>query len=688
MTTTGNIWSSSSPGNLYMANAFVFTPSPSTTAGGYGQLASVSTATLGSSVLTVGANNSGIGVNHQQWGGNIANWHVGYGVFPQDSSGNPSLTALQSLCNKTTDFLAFDTANSITPNALYRFSDPGIWGDSSDATITGWITAASGTTATLNVSSTLVGSLKLGTGTQTAYLSGPGLAGGNASPPHFTLTTSSPSTYTLTWGSSIAANLGSSRTPVTFSVGKNLPLGATATSIVNDYITNSGGSGACATQPCLNVTSFGTATGYWAGTASLSGTAPGPYQTFTVNATTTGAVSANMLCFDSTPTDLTGPPLLLTSATTVQGNYYQPFSSDANMYCTQSAVTPGQTIVASTSVLYPVQITGYVGGSQGGIGAYTLSNSLNGTVGSSGSPVAMTMIGISQGGAVAPGQALTITDHGAGTTYAFTNLPSNSPTGSIPLAGTYSTASLGGTPTAIQAQLSLAADGSAVSGFSWANLSSMVISGGNWSGTITSVPPGLYYVAVRPATCASPPCAYANLPNPIMVGAVLDSTGEGNYECNTATPGNNVANVYGLFNGQVQIGNTSPMYGPNIVNGSAPSFSQAASLNRYGIGNGVFYECLDNMGEAFQNENGWPFAMINDVLNGNGQNTRLYGYQPQTQTMGSATELRQCGVRRRSIAPTIRAATSSTMRPISSALSLPDIRRSAAAPESARRTPV
>ena len=298
MTTTGNIWSSSSPGNLYMANAFVFTPSPSTTAGGYGQLASVSAATLGSSVLTVGANNSGIGVNHQQWGGNIANWHVGYGVFPQDLSGNPSLTALQSLCNKTTDFLAFDTANSITPNALYRFSDPGIWGDSSDATITGWITAANGTTATLNVSSTLVGSLKLGTGTQTAYLSGPGLAGGNASPPHFTLTTSSPSTYTLTWGSSIAAYLGSSGTPVTFSVGKNLPLGATATSIVNGYITNSGGSGACATQPCLNVTSFGTATGYWAGTASLSGTAPGPYQTFTVNATTTGAVSANMLCFD------------------------------------------------------------------------------------------------------------------------------------------------------------------------------------------------------------------------------------------------------------------------------------------------------------------------------------------------------------------------------------------------------
>ena len=53
-----------------------------------------------------------------------------------------------------------------------------------------------------------------------------------------------------------------------------------------------------------------------------------------------------------------------------------------------------------------------------------------------------------------PGPALTISDPGAGTMYAVTNFPSASPTGSIDLKGTYSTGSLGGTPSSIQAQLS------------------------------------------------------------------------------------------------------------------------------------------------------------------------------------------------------------------------------------------
>jgi hypothetical protein len=591
LTTTGDIWSSGSPGNIYMANAFVWTPTPSTTGGGYGQLASVTAATLGNFASVVGAYNAGVGSFHGQWGGNAANWHMGYGVFPQDSSGNPSLTSLQSICNKTTDFLAFDTANSITPQLLYRMSDPGIFGDSSNATITGYITAASGTTATLNVASTLTGSLTLATGTQTAYLTGPGLAGGNASVPSFTLTTSASSTYTLTWGSSIAANLGSSGSPVTLNVGKNKPLTPNAPAQVNGYITTSGGSGPCATQSCLNVTSFVTSAGYWAGSATLSGSSPPPtYTTLTINSTTTGTPADDMACFDSTPTDLTGPPLLIKSGSgstwTVLNNYYQPFGPDANIYCTLSIVTPNQTIVASTNVPYPAQITGYVGGSNGGIGAYTLSNSLNGTVGSSGSPVAMTLTGIVQGGASAPGPALTITDHGPGTTYALNNFPSASPTGSIPLVGTYTTGSLGGTPSAIQAQLSTSADGPAVSGFSWANLSSQTISGGNWSGTISGVPPGQYYVAVRAANGTS----YVNLPNPIMVGAVFDATGEGNMgACLGGGAGTFTSFAYGLMDGQVQINGDDQMFGPPVVNAVSPSFSQASTINQYGVGGGVFF---------------------------------------------------------------------------------------------------
>ena len=191
------------------------------------------------------------------------------------------------------------------------------------------------------------------------------------------------------------------------------------------------------------------------------------------------------------------------------------------MVGTLSTVIPNMTIMSGVST--PVQIVGYGSGS-GGVGSYQLSSSANGAVGSSGSPAAFTLASIAAGGAIAPGPALTIADTGAGTMFAVTNYPSASPTGSINLKGTYSTGSLGGTPSSIQAQLSTVAGGPAVAGFSWTALTSQSIAGGNWSGSIANVPPGAYWVSVRAANGTS----YATMRNFVTVGSVFDFTGEGN----------------------------------------------------------------------------------------------------------------------------------------------------------------
>ena len=144
-------------------------------------------------------------------------------------------------------------------------------------------------------------------------------------------------------------------------------------------------------------------------------------------------------------------------------------------------------------------------------GTYLLSNNTNGNVGSSGSPITI-ILARHGGGSLSPGPALTIADIGAGTMYPVNNLPSTSPTASVPLKGTYSTSSLGGTPSAIQAQLSHTAGGPAVSGFAWQNLSSQTIGGGDWSGTILDVPPGAYWVSVEQPT--GPPTRRCEITSP------------------------------------------------------------------------------------------------------------------------------------------------------------------------------
>src|SRR6185312_12538638 len=141
-------------------------------------------------------------------------------------------------------------------------------------------------------------------------------------------------------------------------------------------------------------------------------------------------------------------------------------------------------------------------------------------------PVAFTVSGATDGPAIAPGPALSITDPGPGVTFPVTNYGTG--TGALYLSGEYDTASLGGTPSAIQAQVSYTADGPPVSGCAacaWTNLSSASISGGKWSGQALNIPAGgPYFVSVRAANGTS----YATLQSTIKVGLVLDVTGVGN----------------------------------------------------------------------------------------------------------------------------------------------------------------
>ncbi len=654
LTLSGNIWSAGTPGILYAANPFYYTITPSYTVAWLGQASIHTQAVQGDVTTGIGAKGLTLGTQDAgAWGGELANAGMHWGVFPQDSSGNPSTASLASLCQKTTDYQAFDAANSITADSLYRLNDPGEWGDSSYATITGYLSGASGTSggaATLHVLSTVFGTLALPTGTATGFLAAPGLppspTPASVNPASIPLTTSAGSTYTVTFPAGVTSiNLGSSGSPVQFSVGKWKPLAPLGTAFVNGYITSSGGSGACASNPCLNVTSIQT------GANTLGATFTGTYNPAlaTNNLTVsgiTGSLQAGMLITDGGVSLSAVQPLLLTTATctatcTAYGGYYPSTIGPESMTATLSTVSPGQ-LIAGPGVNTPVQIVGYgAGTSLPAAGAtYVLSNAANGAVGSSGSPVAFTLSSVTGGGAVAPGPALTVTEIGAGEMFAVTNYPSSSPTGSIRLKGTYSTASLGGTPSAIQAQLSLTAGGPAIAGFSWANLSSPSIGGGNWSGSIASVPPGLYWVSVRAANGA----AYATMRNFVSVGMVVDTQGEGNPGAyfSAGTGGDNNTIITGIDSVMWASGFGSPnVYGPFLgpfgaANKFRLAFSREIPANRLTQqASGLpLAEGPTNFDQAFWNGAGVGVGQIDVVYPGIGSVVALLGNQPQSQTIG------------------------------------------------------
>ena len=132
---------------------------------------------------------------------------------------------------------------------------------------------------------------------------------------------------------------------------------------------------------------------------------------------------------------------------------------------------------------------------------------------------------------VAPGPALTIRDLGAGVAFPVTNYGTG--TGALTLEGTFDTSVLGGSPTTLQAQVSISAGGPPVAGCSacaWTNLTgygATLRSGTvyDWKGQALNIPAsaGPVSVSVRAANGTG----YATMPTLIKVGLIFDWNAEG-----------------------------------------------------------------------------------------------------------------------------------------------------------------
>ncbi len=691
-------------------------------------------ASIGDFIQNIGGTST-LSPSHAGWGGSLGNFATLWGKIPTQTGGVPSTAALASICTKQTDIQTYAAAqttagNPIKVNSLYRLNDLGIWGDSGNATITGYITNSSGTNATLNVVSTPYGSLALATGTETANLTGVGLP--VASPVTIPLTTSASSTYAITPNTTGA--LGSSGSPITFAVGAfkpALPLqsntfkgyidttagvstlhvtslddgvshsgfasftGTLGSSFTASIVPGTGSNGAAIGQGLMVVTlpggsapanayvGIGTLVSPGVGTGSFtptnvigivsgtngyngsyivdvsqtvssqvmfgSGSLPGYATTLQATGTVIGTILGGMVVTDG-GASLTGLPLLVVGGTacpssncfTVSGNYYPPISGDATMQATLTTIAPGE-YIQNSAITNPVKVVSYGSGAIGlSPGNYVLSGSPNasGAVGSSGSPATFTGTTITDGGAIAPGPALTIDDKGPGITY-----PVNFSTGlgSVSLSGTYDVPTLGGTPSGIQVLVSNSANGPPITGCTPCNWGTLTgtISGGAWSGTIAGIPGGgPYFVSVR----ASNGVAYATLPNSIRVGAIYAVWGNGQA---ASIFGNQSGSNTSWFSGLWGYGRSGTIYGedeaylagPPVSSNFVPAQPFVYAGDRFGVqATGTpFPEALVSFEQDISNSLGVPASVLYPARDGVGMGIYALGNVTQTQTVGSGT---------------------------------------------------
>ena len=363
VTDSGAIGTSGSPVNIYAAAGFyynVIAADPASTPGGGTVSAHTSSAiTDFFNVLGAGSVGALAGVigNAHGWGGAIANVGMYEGApFPMATGGVPSSASFNQMCGKTQEFHTWASNNGGAWRSLYPLSDGGIWGDDGNGQITGYITNVGGSAATLNVVNTTAGSLALSIGTQTAYLSGPGIVPSAA--PTITLTTSSSSTYSITPNTTAA--LGSSGSPVAFSVGAYQPMAplaqtAVLTSMIQGYI--SGSTLTVTGVPTSGTGAYASFTGTYSGAAASAN--------LTTNSPT-GTIAIGMCLWDGGINIAAQYPLCINGGSgtswTVNGgtslfNFY-PAIGPETMYGTFSAVVPGE-YVLNSSVSTPIQILGY-----------------------------------------------------------------------------------------------------------------------------------------------------------------------------------------------------------------------------------------------------------------------------------------------------------------------------------------
>ena len=570
------------------------------------------------------------GLNSPGWGGSLANIADVWGVFP-NSGGTPSTASLASLCTKQQELHSFVAGLTVpgTVHSLYRLNDPGRSADSSVWEGTGTISGTTFTPSTTTAGAT--------TGSGTVTLAGDGITGCPSACPTFSL--GAGPTYTL------SSSGGTISSPEKMVAGNYAPAKPIPLATFGGYI-----SGTTLTVPSgtTGITPTATLTG-----AAIAGT------TLTF-ASASGTVAIGQLVYDVT--GLIANPLLIISGSGLSWQVNAatngpavPSTGTETMYTTTATLLPGE-YVLNSAITTPVAITSLGASTYELAGTYNLSNSTNGTIGSSGSLATFTAAGATSGAAIAPGPALTISPISPGASVPITNY--SAMTGQIYLSGTYSTsaapAGLGGTPSAIQAQISSVSGGPPVAGCSacaWTNVSSPTLGAGSWSGQAVGVPMGgPYYVSIRAANGT----AYATMPGYFNVGFSWEVYGEGNtttlfntcaaLECQYATS-------WGQFS-QAGVGIANTIIGPlgsAVFNNFKPVYTKVVPYDRFGmIGSNPANDALVSMNVGLQSmarlggyPAGAPLQFLYTGQDGTGTAIVTEGGQPQAQTIavgdGSST---------------------------------------------------
>ena len=365
-----------------------------------------------------------------------------------------------------------------------------------------------------------------------------------------------------------------------------------------------------------------------------------PESANTLFVSTSAGISSGMVVTDG-GVNLTGNPLVVTGTCTgtapatcpVGNNYYPTFTTPVSMVAAWSTLIPGQylSFVNSRVKILDYQgACGQTGAYNGGPGCYTVYNPLSLSI----SPrTTITTTGITDGGAVAPGRALTIRDQGPGVIFPVTNYSAG--TGTLDLSGTFDTSLLGGTPTVIQAQISYTAGGPPVPGCSacaWTNLTGYAATPDsgtvfNWKGQAVNIPgkQGPLYISVRAANGT----AYATMPNFVNIGLAFETYGEGQLG---AWPGGGASGTIwssGLwaFNSW-SIGNIGPSTASGLLPGqTTPNIGDRFNIIGFPDGPGILNQKLTNA-------LGVPSMEIDTIRDGIGIGNEILGNVVQRQMVG------------------------------------------------------
>jgi hypothetical protein len=614
-------------------NPFYFTAVASGDPGGITLTANTGSA-IGDFFSLLGSYTTSLsGTINAGWGGALGNIAALYGPLPLQAGGAPSTTDLASICTKTTDIRSYATAKGLTVPSLWRLNDPGIWGDSGIADFTGHTA-----TNQLTVDSTQYGSLPTVTASSpVVIISGPGFP-----PAGVQITSGSAGVYTL------ASSVGTISS-------EPMKAGAFRPALPNQASTMKGWIDTTSGVSTLHVPSLDDGTAH-SGFVTLTGAALSG-GTLTSSSVSAG-ISQGMVVTDG-GVHITGPPLLITSfgcttSCSVASNYYPSISAET-MTATFTTLVPGE-YIQNANITNPVKIVAYSGACgvsgavNGLLGCYILSGPPNaaGFVGSTGAQQVFTGTTITDGGAIAPGPALTIQDRGPAVTFPITN--ASAKTGTLTLSGTYSTSALGGTPSGIQVLVSNTANGPALAGCiacNWGALTATTISGGKWSGTIANIPGGGPYSIKVCATNSSPSCssgngAYATMTNPVKIGWVFALWGQGQADSMQGNQsGINTsffsAGLWGLSQwNPVYGGNDHYLVGPPIVADFVPNRGYSYAGDRFGVASGgnIVSEAIVAFDQTLSGQTGVPTSFIAATRDGTGAGLYVLGNAAQTQTVG------------------------------------------------------